>query len=216
MVKIKSSPSKRRCLQGKGVVAKAIVGCKIWFPHGSVGLIPTTRTNCERYMVIAEFGGIVTSAPSQPCQGRGRGFKSLRPLQFFVYNQDLVRCWEGAVRLHRLLAPQCKRFVSSRILKGTVGASALRRHMGHEAPEPNYSGERPGKPGQRYAAAAPRHGNLTKPREQLLRILQLPNQRDSIGGYHQCHLSLRHIHFASMFAHRAKLKESARLSLPKI
>jgi hypothetical protein len=26
-------------------VAKAIVGCKIWFPHGSVGSIPTTRTN---------------------------------------------------------------------------------------------------------------------------------------------------------------------------
>jgi hypothetical protein len=46
-------------LQGKGVVAKAIVGCKIWFPHGSVGSIPTTRTTCVRYVVIAEFGGIV-------------------------------------------------------------------------------------------------------------------------------------------------------------
>jgi len=31
-------------LQGNGVVAKAIVGCKIWFPYGSVGSIPTTRT----------------------------------------------------------------------------------------------------------------------------------------------------------------------------
>ena len=41
-------------LQGKGVVAKAIVGCKIWFPHGSVGSIPTTRTNtAEAHDVIA-------------------------------------------------------------------------------------------------------------------------------------------------------------------
>jgi hypothetical protein len=29
-------------------VAKAIVGCKIWFPQGSVGSSPTTRTNQPR------------------------------------------------------------------------------------------------------------------------------------------------------------------------
>ena len=33
-------------------VAKAIVGCKIWFPHGSVGSIPTARTNPRKTNVF--------------------------------------------------------------------------------------------------------------------------------------------------------------------
>jgi tripartite-type tricarboxylate transporter receptor subunit TctC len=45
-------------LQGKGVVAKAIVGCKIWFPHGSVGSIPTTRTTAND--TCYRLRGIVT------------------------------------------------------------------------------------------------------------------------------------------------------------
>lgn len=32
-------------------MAKAIVGCKIWFPHGSVGSSPTTRTICPNICV---------------------------------------------------------------------------------------------------------------------------------------------------------------------
>ena len=111
--------------QGKGVVAKAIVGCKIWFPHGSVGSIPTTRTNTtESYDAIAARASeldrrrhLPPSAAlrrSQPCQGRGRGFESLRPLQLPQMNQYVSPPNLGSGAYIGVPSGQCKPLVSDR------------------------------------------------------------------------------------------------------
>jgi hypothetical protein len=87
-------------LQGKGVVAKAIVGCKIWFPHGSVGSIPTTRTNTnksKRYhcWTNAHIGCIATSVafPTLPRSGSRVRIPSPAPNFFKLINES-----EGSVR----------------------------------------------------------------------------------------------------------------------
>ena len=92
-----------------------------------------------------------SAAGPHPCQGRGRGFESLRPLQFLFRNQAFRRYQRVQSAYIGRLATGCKRFVSSRIWSVP---SALRRRMGREAPEPNRSRERPGKPHTEQCNAA--------------------------------------------------------------